>query len=562
MTKSMAIMLVAAVIIMFVILLIVFPVRRRLLPLIFVLIGMIWTFGFMGWLGIDLTMATMATLPILIGLGTDFGVQFLNRYEEEYKNNGQNTTQAITTTAGHSGMAVGIASIVMILSFLTMLISKAPMLQYFGITLAIGVLMCYIVEFALTFATVALLDQRQNFKQTAKLNTNNSWLNNTLANYAKWVMKHAGVITVIGVLIGGIGFFFESHISIETNLIKMIPQDLPALKANKRVIKEVGSTTNFTYLVKSDDVRSKDNLEAVNEFGKQVQSKYGSKDILDVSSLPQTLGTATLTENQAKLNASISQMPTIIRQNLISKNHQYATVTFKINPRLNSDQSLKLMNKITKDAKNVSGDVVISPAGSTSMMLKGIKNMTANHELIIIAGLVTIFIVLMLVYRHFHYAIYPLLPIIIVLGLSPMTLKLLGISYNPVTISLSSLILGIGTEFTILVLERYIEERKKGADNERSIETAMKSVGQAITVSGLTVIAGFTTLTFVNFPVLRSFGFITVLDTAYALISTLTILPAIIYLLRPRKKKKRSKNDWNPSRNSLTHITGYRRDLI
>ncbi|WP_054654467.1 efflux RND transporter permease subunit [Lentilactobacillus kisonensis] len=228
MTKSMAIMLVAAVIIMFVILLIVFPVRRRLLPLIFVLIGMIWTFGFMGWLGIDLTMATMATLPILIGLGTDFGVQFLNRYEEEYKNNGQNTTQAITTTAGHSGMAVGIASIVMILSFLTMLISKAPMLQYFGITLAIGVLMCYIVEFALTFATVALLDQRQNFKQTAKLNTNNSWLNNTLANYAKWVMKHAGVITVIGVLIGGIGFFFESHISIETNLIKMIPQDLPA----------------------------------------------------------------------------------------------------------------------------------------------------------------------------------------------------------------------------------------------------------------------------------------------------------------------------------------------
>ncbi len=122
-----------------------------------------------------------------------------------------------------------------------------------------------------------------------------------------------------------------------------------------------------------------------------------------------------------------------------------------------------------------------------------------------------------------------------------MTLKLLGISYNPVTISLSSLILGIGTEFTILVLERYIEERKKGADNERSIETAMKSVGQAITVSGLTVIAGFTTLTFVNFPVLRSFGFITVLDTAYALISTLTILPAIIYLLRPRKKRSEVK---------------------
>ncbi|GHP14239.1 hypothetical protein YK48G_16640 [Lentilactobacillus fungorum] len=542
MTKSMAIMLAAAVVIMFVILLLVFPVRRRLLPLVFVLIGMVWTFGLMGWLKIDLTMATMATLPILIGLGTDFGVQFLNRYEEEFKKDPKQPANAVATTAGHSGMAVGIAGVVMILSFLTMLISKAPMLKFFGITLAIGVLMCYIVEFSLTFAIVSLLDQRTNFKQIAKLNTNKSWLNHILANYAKWVMKHAGVITIIGVLIGGIGFFFESHISIETNLIKMIPQDLPALKANNKVIKEIGSTTNFTYLVRSDDVRQKDNLQAIHDFGNQVQAKYGKKTILDSTSLATSLGKSSLIQNQKQINTTISGMPAIIRQNLLSHNHQYATITFKINPDLKSDQQLKLMNKISKDAKNVSGDLTIRPAGSTSMMLQGINNMTANHELIIIAGLITIFIVLLLVYRHFHYAIYPLLPIVIVLGLSPMTLKLLGISYNPVTISLSSLILGIGTEFTILVLERYIEERRRGENNEQSIETALGSVGQAITVSGLTVIAGFTTLTFVNFPVLRSFGFITVLDTAYALISTLTILPAIIYLLRPKNKTQGNPN--------------------
>lgn len=536
MTKSMSIMLVASVVIMILILALVFPVRRRLLPLAFVLVGMIWTFGLMGWLGIDLTMATMATLPILIGLGTDFGVQFLNRYEEEYKKNGQNVADAIQMTTSHSGMAVGTASIVMFLSFLTMLISKAPMLKFFGITLAVGVVVCYIVEFILMFATVSLMDQRKNFKQTAKLNTNRSWLNGVLSKYAQWVMKHALVITLVGVIVGGIGFYFETKVPVETDMTKMIPQDLPALKANKQVIKEVGSTTNLTYLVRADDVSSKASLHAIDQFGDQVQSKYSNK-VLDITSLSSTVGFKS-SQSQKQLDQSVKQTPSIIKQSLISDNQKYATVTFKLDPDLKTDQALKLMNQITKDAKKVPGNVQISPAGSESMMLKGINNMTVNHGLIIIAGLAIILIVLLLIYRHIHYAIYPLLPIVIVLGLSPLTLYLLGISYNPVTIALSSLILGIGTEFTILVLERYIEERQQGMSNVDSIETALGSVGQAITVSGLTVIGGFSTLMFVSFPVLQSFGLITVLDTAYALISTLTILPAVVYLFRPRKEKK------------------------
>ncbi|WP_338045546.1 MMPL family transporter [Paucilactobacillus vaccinostercus] len=56
-----------------------------------------------------------------------------------------------------------------------------------------------------------------------------------------------------------------------------------------------------------------------------------------------------------------------------------------------------------------------------------------------------------------------------------------------------------------------------------------------ITVSGLTVIGGFCTLMFSAFPILQSFGLITVLDTAYSLIMTLTIMPAVIYLFRKRK---------------------------
>jgi len=73
--STMAIMLVIAVALMIVVLFLVFRVRRRvMMSLAFVLIGLIWAFGFMGWAGLPITVATMATLPIIIGLGTDFGV--------------------------------------------------------------------------------------------------------------------------------------------------------------------------------------------------------------------------------------------------------------------------------------------------------------------------------------------------------------------------------------------------------------------------------------------------------------------------------------------------------
>ncbi|SDF64978.1 MMPL family protein [Paenibacillus sp. cl6col] len=103
----MAIMLAIAVVLMIVVLFLVFPVRRRVLSLAFVLIGLIWTFGFMGWAGLPITVATMATLPIIVGLGTDFGVQFHNRYEEELKISSYNAKTAVANSIRHVGPSVG-----------------------------------------------------------------------------------------------------------------------------------------------------------------------------------------------------------------------------------------------------------------------------------------------------------------------------------------------------------------------------------------------------------------------------------------------------------------------
>lgn len=83
MMESMKTMMISAGAIMVVILLVLFPVKLRLLPLMIVMIAVITTVSIMGIFSIPLTMVSMAVFPVLIGLGIDYSIQFHNRYIEE-----------------------------------------------------------------------------------------------------------------------------------------------------------------------------------------------------------------------------------------------------------------------------------------------------------------------------------------------------------------------------------------------------------------------------------------------------------------------------------------------
>ena len=57
--------------------------RWRLLPLGVILIGVIWAFGLAGYLGIPLSVVTIAGLPVMLGVGIDYAIQMHSRIEEE-----------------------------------------------------------------------------------------------------------------------------------------------------------------------------------------------------------------------------------------------------------------------------------------------------------------------------------------------------------------------------------------------------------------------------------------------------------------------------------------------
>ena len=59
-------------------------VKWSLLPIPIVFLGIVWTFGAMGFLHIPFTMISMSAFPVLIGIGIDYAIQFHNRIDEEF----------------------------------------------------------------------------------------------------------------------------------------------------------------------------------------------------------------------------------------------------------------------------------------------------------------------------------------------------------------------------------------------------------------------------------------------------------------------------------------------
>ena len=121
-----------------------------------------------------------------------------------------------------------------------------------------------------------------------------------------------------------------------------------------------------------------------------------------------------------------------------------------------------------------------------------------------------------------------------------------GLEYTPMTATLGALILGVGSEYAILMMERYFEEKDKGASPEEAMHVASIKMGKAIVSSGLTTVFGFAALIASPFSMTSNFGFITVIDVTLALFATFVVFPPVLVLLdkhrEQRTLKKRLKN--------------------
>ncbi|MGH2856557.1 MAG: MMPL family transporter, partial [Solirubrobacteraceae bacterium] len=161
-TGSIAALLIAALAVMAIALLVVFRAGgrapARLLPLALALAATGITFGLLAVAGAGLTLASIAVLPVLIGLAVDYGVQFQARVREErggsVREERGGSGRAVGAAAGRAAPAIGAAAAATGTGFLVLLLSPVPMVRGFGVLLVVGIAVAFAV--ALTAGSAAL----------------------------------------------------------------------------------------------------------------------------------------------------------------------------------------------------------------------------------------------------------------------------------------------------------------------------------------------------------------------------------------------------------------------
>ncbi|WP_405494647.1 MMPL family transporter [Nocardia sp. NBC_00511] len=93
--------------------------------------------------------------------------------------------------------------------------------------------------------------------------------------------------------------------------------------------------------------------------------------------------------------------------------------------------------------------------------------------------------------------------------------------------------LGIGIDYSLLVVTRWREERGRGLDNDAAIVTALRTAGTAVVHSGITVAIGLLSLVILPVPFLRGIGIAGALIPLVTVLATITLIPAILSVAGP-----------------------------
>jgi predicted RND superfamily exporter protein len=167
-------------------------------------------------------------------------------------------------------------------------------------------------------------------------------------------------------------------------------------------------------------------------------------------------------------------------------------------------------------------------AGLPVIAAAAASDLSSSRYWLTLAGLVAVALVLLAVYRSWRRSLLPLVPVVMATGWSALVLWLSRIPLNPMSAALGALTIAIATEFSVILSARFDEERSGGLGVAEALRAAYARTGPAVLASAVTVTAGFAVLVASDVPMLRDFGFVTVIDLAVALLGVMVVLPAAL----------------------------------
>ena len=560
MGSSMGVLIGGAMVLMIIVMGLLFSyVSYRFLPVVFVGLGLTTALGLMGLAGIQLNMAVLGAFPVMIGLGIDYAIQFHARLDEESRKG--SLDDAVFTTITRTGPAVMYAMLATSLGFSAMFISSVPMIQSFGLVAMIGIMSCYCISLVGIPAVAHVIHYKpkpqapgvcyavgEDACSTLPAPQKKGWsYGQFLTETSVRIAKNPVPILVIAILIAVIGFQLDPIIPIQADQNNFVPSDMPAKILMDKVTRIIGAASTADFYVEGARVTDLDTVRWIKQF--QDYELATNPDLTSATSIVTYIldyNGGVMPGTQSQLDTILDRIPQGVKDQYLSGSMRGVIHFGTVNLQIPQEEDLK--EEMVGDVAFLQPPqgITVQPVGSFDIMTALIGGLTSSKEEMTGLGFALIFVFLVLVYRHVH-AISPLVPIILIVGWNSVAMYVLGIAYTPLTATLGSMTIGVASEYTILVMERYSEEEERLHDHVAAIQESVNRIGTAITVSGLATFFGFSALCLSNFPITSNFGVSTLIAVGFSLCGAIFIMPAILSLMGRF-------TEWRETRHARTNV--------
>lgn len=143
-------------------------IRLMIIAIIPVVFGILWTNGALGLIGIPFSTALVGVFSMIIGLGIDFAIHIIHRFQEEL--NGTSIQNAIVASVSSVGRALTLTTITTVIGFLALLTATLPVLKDMAIALSLGVFFSFVAAIGLLPPVLILAERFSSRKKKPKAN--------------------------------------------------------------------------------------------------------------------------------------------------------------------------------------------------------------------------------------------------------------------------------------------------------------------------------------------------------------------------------------------------------
>jgi predicted RND superfamily exporter protein len=521
--------------------------RATLISMIIVIIGVMWSFGFLGLLNYEITVLTALVPSLIIVIGIPNCIFLTNKYHQEYKVH-RNKVKALQRVTTKVGMATLMTNLTTAIGFATFVASNNQLLLEFGLVTSINIM-------ALFFLCIIVIPIFHSYVPAPKDRHIEHLDRGYVKSFMDWILRNVKenrfsiyvvavsllVISIIGIykmrVSGSIiedmpkkEAFFQDIIFFEKEFDGVMPLEIMIDTKRKKGVMKLATLKRMEELEKDIDAipELSKPISIVNLVKYSKQAYYnGNPDYYELPTSQEQSFILSYAKNATK-NSKDNLM-----KSYVDSTGQFARITTFMRDE-NGDAIPKIEAEIRKEADKIfpPNQYHVSITGKALVFQKGTGYLLDNLLSSLVFAFFLTALLIGFMFRSFKMILVSIIPNLLPLLLTAGIMGFFDIPLKPSTILVFGIAFGLSVDDTVRFLAQYREELKKNNWKIRkSVYATFTDAGLSMFYTSIVLFFGFSVFMLSSFGGTIALGGLISLTLLFGMLSNLMLLPALVLTL-------------------------------